>query len=112
MLPRVLQSVGEEPDHQEPCGPGDTSRGHHHECQRDGTLNGDDPRAPVSDCEPDVDERDRGESQRVYGGRIEPPEAERRRNLERAYNHSPHDRWSQVSRAVRLLRHGLLLPAM
>src|SRR5207244_4727436 len=42
-------------------------------------------------CETDIDERDRGESDGIDGRRIEPPEPQRRRGLDRTHHGSPSD---------------------
>jgi hypothetical protein len=54
-------------------------------------LEGDDSPPSVGYREADVDRRDHGESDRIDGRRIEPPEPERRRSLNRAHDDSPSD---------------------
>ena len=54
----------------------------------------DDGQAPIGDRGTDVDRRNQNETNRIYGGRIEPPECERRRRLDSAPDRSPDDRWT------------------
>src|SRR6266480_4828332 len=79
LLPRIFDPMGREPEGKEPRRSGDAGGGDGDEAHRDTTLDDDDPRPSVGDREADVDGGDRGESERVDGRRIEPPEREWRR---------------------------------
>ena len=52
MLPKVLEPVAEQPDHQEPRGSRDGSGGEHHEDARDRTLDGNDGPRPSATARP------------------------------------------------------------
>jgi len=87
--------VAEQPNHEEPRGSGDGSGGEHHEDARDRTLDGNNGPSTVGHGEADVDGRDHGQSERVDGRRIEPPETERRGRLKAADNNPPQHRAAQ-----------------
>src|SRR6185312_12725166 len=77
VLPQILQAVAGQPEHEQPCRSADTHRGHDDEASGHAALDGDDVAAAIGHAEPDVDRGDEGESERVDGLGLQPPEAER-----------------------------------
>jgi len=89
VLPKVLEPMPEQPDHEEPHGSRDGGGGKHDKDARDRTFDSNDARSTVGHGEADVDGRDQCHSKRVDDRRIEPPEAERRSSLEYAESDPP-----------------------
>src|SRR5215203_1490056 len=74
---------------------GDAGPGQDHEPAGDRGFDRDDLAPAVRDREADVDRRDQGQRQRIDGRRVQPPEAERRRGLDDAPDHTPQHRCPQ-----------------
>jgi len=102
VLPKILEAMPPEANHEEPRRSGDARRGNHHKDRRHAAFDDDPALAPVGNGEPDVDGRDQHKTEgvdrrpdRATERQVVTPLGVRRRRLPRGRVHvaAVSERW-------------------